>query len=164
MGGQKLSTRDDRSPQRPRRELGRTIATAHQGSTQIFHRKGRRDRKGPPYFRKSGRLDCPELSRSPLGFSLSRVGNTGGFSACFACFAVQMQCLGSTAWGPAPARCAAGERRGSAAGGQRLGQNVRVCPTSFLAAVTLDMRDFFAGLAHQRRSRWYRRVQMHCLG
>jgi len=36
----------------------------------------RKDRKAPPNFRKFGRLDCPGFSRSPLGFSLSRVGNT----------------------------------------------------------------------------------------
>jgi len=45
----------------------------------------------------------------------------------------------------------------STAWGQRLGQNVPVCPTSFLPAVTSDMRDFFAGLASLA-------VQMHCLG
>jgi len=64
-------------------------------SSQIFHRKVRKDRKGPPYFRKLGRLDCSERSSSTLVCSLVRAGNTGGFSACFASFAVQMQCLGS---------------------------------------------------------------------
>jgi hypothetical protein len=61
---------------------------------QIFHRKARKDRKGPPYFRKLGRLDCSERSSSTLACSLVRAGNTGGVSACFASFAVQMQCLG----------------------------------------------------------------------
>jgi len=40
----------------------------HVFSTQIFHRKSRqrrdKDRKGPAYFRESGRLDCSEFSRS----------------------------------------------------------------------------------------------------
>jgi len=52
--------------------------------SQIFHRKSRqrrdKDRKGPPYFRESGRLDCSELSISTLVFSLVRAGHTGGFS------------------------------------------------------------------------------------
>ena len=38
-------------------------------------------------------------------------------------------------------------RRGSAAGEQHLDQNVPLSSTSFLPAVTLNMRDFFAALA-----------------
>ena len=49
--------------------------------TRIFHRKARKDRKAPPYFRKLGRLDCSELSSFTLVFSLVGAGNTGGFSA-----------------------------------------------------------------------------------
>src|SRR3989304_4710093 len=47
-------------------------------STQIFHRKARKDRKGPPYFRKLGRVDCSERSSSTLACSLVGAGNTGG--------------------------------------------------------------------------------------
>jgi len=57
--------------------------------------KARKDRKGPPYFRKLGRLDCSEFSSSTLVISPVRAGNSGGFSACFASFAVQLHCLGS---------------------------------------------------------------------
>src|SRR3990170_81821 len=64
------------------------------GYPQVFHRKARKDRKGSPYFRKSGRLNRPEFSGSTLVFSPLSAGNTGGFFACFASFAVQMQRLG----------------------------------------------------------------------
>src|SRR3990170_3242003 len=83
--------RDDNLSRSP---IASPSSVARPGLSQIFHRKARKDRKGPPYFRKLGRLDCSELSSSTLVFSLVRAGNTGGFSACFASFAVQMQCLG----------------------------------------------------------------------
>lgn len=45
-----------------------------------------KDRKGPPYFRESGRLDCSEFPRSTSVVSLSRAGHTGDFSASLASF------------------------------------------------------------------------------
>ena len=52
--------------------------------TRISHRKSRqerdKDRNGPPYCRKLGRLDCSELSSFTLVSSLVGAGNTGGFS------------------------------------------------------------------------------------
>ena len=49
-------------------------------SLQIPPKAGQRPQRST-LFQKSWRLDCPEFSKSPLGFSLSGVGNTGGFSS-----------------------------------------------------------------------------------
>ena len=70
---------------------------------KYFTAKRAKTAKAYSISEQSGDPTVQNFPDPTLGFSLSRVGNTGGFSACFASSAVQMQCLGSVGVGMEPA-------------------------------------------------------------